>query len=66
MYYQLYFPIEFFSNAIYVVSLTRISVEIWKEEDKKQCVDTKEKNRNKLNKICAVYMHSYTEKTFKK
>lgn len=40
----------------YDVSLARISVKIWKEEDKKSCIDTKEKvHRNKLNKIHAVY-----------
>lgn len=48
------FPGRVFVMPFYVVPPTEISVKIWKEQDKKLCIDTKEKiYKNKLNKICA-------------
>lgn len=47
-------PGRVFVMPFYVVSPTEINVKIWKEQDKKLCIDTKEKiYKNKLNKICA-------------
>lgn len=46
------FPERIFSMSYYVVSLTEISVKIWKGDDKNSHIDIKDKiYRNKLNKI---------------